>query len=200
MCCRDPVDGCLHLAICTGESALCIRIVRAVNFDDGAAGILYHFFTFDDVGVAEADFGAGGETVIFRRRHFTEIVRFDVEFAAKGDLPRTGRCVFGIIDCFEKFRLTLRVIGNNDFDRMQHSHCTLCLFVQIFANAVFKQRHVDGAVPLRHADDVAEILDGVCSISTAAVSGKGRHAGIIPAGNVPFFHQLQELALAQNCK
>ena len=48
------------------------------------------------------------------------------------------------------------------------------------------------------ADVLAEGADCGCRIPAPAHAGDGRHAGVIPAGNIFFIHQLQQLALAHD--
>ena len=53
-------------------------------------------------------------------------------------------------------------------------------------------------VDLGHADQVGEGPDGLGPVAPPAHPGDRRHAGVVPARDVPVVHQGQELALAHD--
>ena len=70
--------------------------------------------------------------------------------------------------------------------------------VQILADAVLELRDVDDVFLLRHADPRAEIADRFRRVAAAPQAADRRHPRIVPAGDVPLLHQLQQLALAHH--
>jgi len=75
------------------------------------------------------------------RRVFHEIVAFDVELAAEGDAARAGGGIVRMVDGFELFALTFRIILDHDFQRPQHRHAPQRRPVELLANAEFQ--HAD---------------------------------------------------------
>ena len=49
-----------------------------------------------------------------------------------------------------------------------------------------------------HADARAEVADRFRRVAAAPQAGDGRHARIVPSGDVPVLHELQQLALAHH--
>lgn len=73
------MDGGLDLAAIGGVAAAGGGVVGAVDFDDFTGFVFDDGLAGDEVGVAEADFGAGGETIVLLGRDFAEIVVVDVD-------------------------------------------------------------------------------------------------------------------------
>ena len=90
------------------------------------------------------------------------------------------------------------IIGDDDLQRAQHGHHPRRAAVQILADAVLELRDVDDVLLLRDADARAEIADRFRRVAAAAQAADGRHPRIVPAGDVPLLHQLQQLALAHH--
>ena len=82
----DPVQGALDLAAVGGVAALGGGIVGAAELGDVAVGVLDDVGAGDEVGVAEADFLAGGEAEELLGWVFAEVVSLDVEGFGEGDL------------------------------------------------------------------------------------------------------------------
>ena len=74
--------------------------------DRAGLRVLRHGHAFDDVGIAQADFLAGEETVVLGRGDFAEVVALDVNLARKRHLPRTGCRIFRIVHGIEFLNLT----------------------------------------------------------------------------------------------
>ena len=58
----------------------------------------------------------------------------------------------GVVFDGEGLGLPLRIVGNDQLDRMQDGHRALCGIVQILAQAVFQKRVLNRVRSLRHAD------------------------------------------------
>ncbi len=187
-----------YFSICLRHPAAGFGIIGAVEFDDIAIRILDDFFTFDDVGVTETHFLARSEAEKFTRRIFHEIFLLDVEFARKRHIAHSGGCVFWIVDGFELFDAIFGKIRDDDFQRIQHSHDAGGTRVQIFADAMFEQRHVDHAFLFRDTDSLCEIAHGFRRITPAAQSGDRRHARVVPPVNDILLHEEEQFPLAHH--
>ena len=194
------MDGALDLAAVGSVAALGGRVVGAAQFDDSTRGrILDRLLTGDEVGPAQAHLAAGGQAVVLARRVFHEVVALDVELAAEGHGPRAhlGRIV-GEIGRGKLVDLVVGVVGDDHLQRVQHGHDPGGLGVEVVSNGVFQLVQADPGLALAHADDLAEIADGLGRDAPAAQAGDGGHARVVPAADVAALDQGQELAFAHD--
>ena len=84
------------------------------------------------------------------------------------------------------------------FSGLQHGHDPPGRLVQVLAQAVLEQGHVDHALALGHADCLGKVADGLGRVAAAAQAGDGRQARVVPAAHEGLVHQLQQLALAHH--
>ena len=188
----------LDLAAVGRVSASGSRVVSAVDFRDVAFGILDHVSAFYEIGVAQADLGAGRETVELLGRVFHKVFAFNVKLAGELHLPCAHAFVFGVIDGIQFFLLAFGVVIDDQFDRIHDHHHALGFFVEVFAHAPFQKRHIDYVIPLGYPDFLGEQPDRFRRIASAAQPADGRHTRVVPAGNVVFLDQLQQFALAHH--
>ena len=66
------------------------------------------------------------------------------------------------------------------------------------ADIVLQQGDIGGAVVFGDADSLAEMADGFGRVAAAADAGDGGEAGIVPAGDVVFLHELEQFTLAHD--
>src|SRR4029077_4376503 len=111
-----------------------------------------HSHTLDDVGVPEPYFASWGEPEKLFGGIFTEIVLLNIEDARKGNLPHSRRRILRIVDRFQFFSLVFGIVVEDDLEWPQHSHNPGCSFVQVLANKVFEQLHLDSRVAFGYAD------------------------------------------------
>ena len=111
-------------------------------------------------------------------------------------MPALG--VLGVVDHVDFLDLTLRVVGDDHLQRPEHDHHARRAPVQIFADAVLEQRHVDDVFFLGDADPRAEVADRFRRVAAPAQPADRRHARVVPAGDMLLLHQLQQLALAHH--
>ena len=90
------------------------------------------------------------------------------------------------------------IVRQHDLQRAKHRHHARRAEVQILAHAVLELRHVDDVFLLRHADAGAEVADRLRRVAAAPQAADRRHPRIVPAGDVPLLHELQQLALAHH--
>ena len=158
MLCRHPLDRSLDLAVRRSAAAPRIRIVGAAEFRDLARCILDDLITFNNIGMLEADLAARLQAEELLRCVLHEILAVDIELTAEGHitLPAVRRTVF----CQKIFRLALRIVREDKFQRAQHCHNTRCIAVEFVAHAVFEHGTVHRAVALCYADLFAECAHG----------------------------------------
>ena len=90
------------------------------------------------------------------------------------------------------------IVFDNQFHRIDNRHCARGVFVEIFTDAGFQRRHLNGVVLLGHADAFAELTNRSRSVTTTTQTGNGRHTRVIPAFNVLVGHQQVQLTLGHH--
>ena len=164
-------------------------VVGAVDFDDFTGLVLDDGLAGDEVGVAEADFGAGGEAVILLGGDLAEVVVFDVDYLGERDFASTGGFVSGVVDGFHVLDEVGGVVGDDHLERIEDGHGAEGAFVEVFAEEVFQEAEFDDAVGFGDADVGAEGAQSFGSIAAAAETGEGGHAGVVPAGHQAFLNE-----------
>ena len=197
---RDPVNGRLHFApIRRIISSSRRRVIRTVHFHHLTFFVFHNAAALDEVRIAQPNLLPGRKPEVLRRRNFPEVILLDVKHPRERHLARARIRVFGIIHRVHLFDLVLRVIIDNHFQRPQHRHHPSSVLVQIFAHEVLEHRQLDHAIGFRSPDRPAKIANGIRGISATADADQRRHTRVVPATYVPLLHQLQQLALAQEC-
>lgn len=90
------------------------------------------------------------------------------------------------------------VILDDEPQGFQHRHNPGSPLVKVLTDALLQDAHVDPAVAAPHAYGFAEAPDRLGGVSPPADSHYGRHARVVPSGDIAILHQLQELALAHD--
>ena len=123
-----------------------------MNFADIPGRILDHIGALDEIRIAQPHFLPRRQAKIFWRWNFHEIIALDVELAGEGNLSRAGRRIFGIVDRLQFLHFALWIVGEDNFQRPQHRHAPLGALVEVLAQEILQELHVDGAVHFVHAD------------------------------------------------
>src|ERR1700722_18286059 len=178
------MHGRLDLAAIRRIAAFGGGIVDAAQFGDLTRSVLHHFATLDEISVAQPHFGARRQPEELLGRIFHEVVLLDVEFAAKRDFTRAGGRIVRVIDGFELFRPAFRVILDHHLERPQYRHAPQRRLVEKFADAELQHADIDDAVGLGDPDTPNEFADRGRRYTTPLQAGDGRHARIVPAGDV----------------
>ena len=63
---------------------------------------------------------------------------------------------------------------------------------------MLEHRNIHGAIAFGHADALAKYPNGFRRITAAAKPRQSRHPRIVPAVDIFFLHELQQLAFAQH--
>ena len=96
---------------------------------------------------------------------------------------------------YEGWRRFFSEVPDDDFQRGKHGHAAGCGAIEVVADVVFEQCNIGGAVVFGDADAFAEMEDRFRGVSAAADAGDGGQARIVPAGDVAFLNELEQLAL-----
>src|SRR5690606_26846630 len=94
------------------------------------------------------------------------------------------------------FRLSFRVVGNDQFEWVEYGDAALGFGVEVVPQGLFEHAVIDARIGLRHAEAFTEKAYGFRSVATTTQTGQGRHAGIVPPMDMAFLHQLKKLAFA----
>src|ERR1043165_8623853 len=78
-----------------------------------------------------------------------------------------------------------------------HTHHAWHDLIQVLTQKIFELLQLSNAIRLRDTDTRDKVADGSGSVTAAAHAGEGWHARIVPAFDVSFFNQLQQLAFAE---
>src|SRR5215470_17795032 len=163
----DPVDGALHVAAFAVASEG-FGIVLAAHLDDLPRRVLLEVRALDDVGVAEAHLGAGGEAEVLLGRHLAEVVLLDPQLAAEGDLARARRGVLGIVHRVHLLHLALGIVLHDELEGTEHGHAPLRAPVEVLAEAGLEEGQLHRVVVLGHPDALAEVADGLRGVAAPA--------------------------------
>ena len=193
-----PVDGPPHLPAVRRISAPGLRVAGAAELDDAARRILHDLPAPDEVGVPEADLPPRREPEELPGRVFLEVGPLDVQLARERHLARSGAGVLRIVDRLELLGPVRGVVLDDHLQRTQHRQHPRSGPVEFLPDGVFELRRLHDAVRLGDADPVAEGADGGRRVAAAPHAAQRRHAGIVPAPDVPPLDQLQQPALAEH--
>jgi len=152
----------------------------------------------DDMGPAQAHMAARPETIEFLWRIFHEVVPLDPDFTADGDLAGAGVRVLGMVGDFHLLDAAGWPVFQHHLEWIEHGHAARRAGVEKIPDIKLQQRHVGGAVEFGDTDAFAEMTHGGGRIAAAADAGKGRQSRIIPAADVSFLDELEQLALAHD--
>jgi hypothetical protein len=94
--------------------------------------------------------------------------------------------------------LPLRVVVDHQLDRVEYRGTARCGFVEVVALAFLEHADVDPRVRLGDADHFGEAAEGLRREAAAARADQGRQARVVPAVDVLFFDQLDQLALGEH--
>ena len=191
-----PVDRTLDLAAGESAATLCLGIIGHVYGCDIAVFILVKAHTLDEIGIHQAHFVSGEETVILSGRNLHKVVALDPELASEGNLPFAQPGVFEVVIRFQHFDLSLGIIVDNQLERVQDCQHALAAGLEILADAVLQSREIGRGIALGNAAHVDKALDGGRCVASAAQAGDRDQTGIVPSVDDVLLDQLLDIALA----
>ena len=198
VCCRYPMDDTLYTATVARRAVARKRVVGAVQFDDVARSILDDLVALDKVGVAQTYLVTRGETEILFGRIIHKVVALDIDDLRERHLARTCGSILWIIDRFAHLDFALLPIGDDNFERIQHSHTTLGDFVQILAHAVLHLGKVNDVVALGNSDHFGKCAYRCRRIALAAQCADCRHARIVPTHDNTLLDEFEQVAFGHH--
>src|SRR5690554_7201040 len=166
-----------------------------MNFADATVSVFFIVLALNDVGAFEADFATGAQAEILLGRLFHEVVALDVNLATEGQFTGAHRFVLGVVHGFHHLHLSLGIVGNDDFHRVEHSIYAHGPLVEVLAHTVLQQGNVDHIVAPCHTHAVGKHANAFGGVAPAAQARNGGHTGIVPARNDALLHQFEQLAL-----
>lgn len=102
----------------------------------------------------------------------------------------------GVERAVEPLHLARLPVGEGDLQRFLNDHIPVGPCVKILAHTPFQKLDVHHLVTLRDSDLLAEHLEGLGGVATAAHSAESRHTRIVPSGDKAFLDEFQKLSLA----
>ena len=129
------MNGSLYLTSIKAASALRLRIVGAVYFYDPAidtAGTGYK------VGIHQTNLIAWKHTEVLSRRLFHKVLSLYIQLPAKGYLSCSHSLILKIISYSEHLCLILRIVINDQSDRIKNRHHSRSLQLQILSDTVLQ--------------------------------------------------------------
>ena len=194
----DPVNSALHLSVDVEATGARGEVGGAAELGDLASGVFHDFVALDDAGIFEANFPAGFEAEVFRRRDLGKIVVLDVNLAGEGDLARGGGLVLRVVGGVALEDFARSNVREREFDRFEHGKAAERGGVEFLANRVIEDGDVGDAVELSHAHAADKTTQSAGGNSAAAQTGNSGHSGIVPARDEFILHELQEFAFADD--
>eukprot|EP00968_Pinguiococcus_pyrenoidosus_P023851 scaffold4067_cov267-Pinguiococcus_pyrenoidosus.AAC.3 len=145
----QPLNDALHLLHAIGRGARSrFGDVRADELLHRACLVLNHLAALDHVRILQAHAATGDEAIVPLRRIQLEVFFIDVDGLAKRHGPLSELWAFGMPRYLKALHLPFWPVGNRQLDRLLDREGARCGFVQVQANAVLENGHVDRAVDL----------------------------------------------------
>mmetsp|Transcript_10181 Transcript_10181/g.23837 ORF Transcript_10181/g.23837 Transcript_10181/m.23837 type:complete len:462 (-) Transcript_10181:1316-2701(-) len=153
---RHPLDDPLDLvhALRSVPRAR-VRVVRRLDLNNLAVGVLDHLLARDDVCELEPHRAAWRQPEEALGRILAEVVGVDVDGAREGNLA-LAHVLLRMHVRLEHLDLAFRPVGDGDLDGLQHREGARRRVLQRRARAIFQDGHVDVVVRLADADALAE--------------------------------------------
>ena len=119
---RYPVNGALDLAAVHRHAVAGLKVSRAADFHDLAVVVLDDLVALDDIRAHQTNLAVRLETLELRRRNLREIALFDIQLTGERNLAAACFLIARIVRHFELLALTLRIVSDNQLDRLGDCH------------------------------------------------------------------------------
>ena len=189
------MDRSLYFTSIGAVASAALRIIGTMYFHDFSVLVLDTAGAFYEISTHQAHFVAGEHTEIFLGRLFHEVLSLNIQFFAEGNLAAAQSFVFRIVDYRQHLRLSFGIVINYQFHRIQNSHHTGCLCLQILTDTILQHCIICGRLCLGDTAQFYELLDGFRCESSSAQCCDGYQSGIIPAVHDALFYQLLDITL-----
>ena len=173
-----------------------------MNLYDIAVGILHAAFfnrlrALDDVRILETHFLARTETEEFLWSILHKVITLYPEFTREYYVVCAICLVFRIVDSSADILFSLREIGDDEFDRVDHSTDTDSTLVEVIAECRLEERHLVESIKLSITNLVDKCKNTLWTVTTAAETTDGRHTRIIPSVYYAFVDKDEEVSLRE---
>ena len=162
------MNGGLDLTSIRCVAAARRRIVCATQLSHLSLGVLQGLTTGDEIGIAQAHFGARGEPEEFLRRVLHEIVLLDINLACKLDLSDSRCGVVRMIYSLKVLDLPFRIVLDHHLEGPQHRHAAQCLLIEDLTHRKIEHAHVDDAIGFGDTDTLDKIAYSLRRYAAAA--------------------------------
>ena len=106
--------------------------------------------------------------------------------------------IFWIVDSIHFLGLSIGIIGDNEFHRVENSTDTCGLFVQVFTHTGLQESHIVEGIKLGISDRVNEHTYTFRAVATATHTAECRHTWVIPTIYKVFVDQRMQFTLAHH--
>ena len=182
----------------TRRAGLGVGHVLGEHRGDVAVGVLLAAGAFDDEAVAQAHHVARVEAVEALDRLLHEVLALDPQFARERHVALAQLGLERMVRRLAQLGGTFGVVGDDELERVEHRDAALGGLVEVVTHAFLEHAHVDPRVGLGDADALGEAAEAGGGEAAAAGTDERRQARVVPAGDVAFIHQLDQLALGQH--
>src|SRR5579864_5924401 len=196
-CGAYPVNVALDLVVVRAFGARpAVREVVAVDGGHVAVLVLVRARAFDHIAIAQTHLVAREEAEIALRRRVGEVFTLDPQLARDRERTQAALRMMRMDRSGAFLAGALGVVVDDQLQRIEHGGDAWRLVVEIVAQRAFEHAHVDPRIDLGHADAVTQQLDALRREAATTDADDGRHARVVPALDMAFGDQLQQLALA----
>ena len=193
-----PVNNAFDFTTIGRVFAQGVGIVGAENGGDIPFRIFLNTFGLDHISITQAYFFAHHQTLVLLVGFFTEVCAIDPNFTAKWHFAAAHFRFVRMVRHGDQFAFALRIVFDNQFNRIDNRHRARGVFVQIFADTGFQRSDLNGVVLLGHANAFAELTDRGSGVTATTQARNRRHTRIVPAFNVLVGHQQIQLTLGHH--
>ena len=196
---RNPMDIALHLvAVRARRARFAFGEIIAVHGEDLARIVLVAAAAFDDEAVAQPHLVSRIEPEVTLGRDFHEILALYPQFARKRQRALAQFRLLRMVGREAFLCRALGIIVDDEFERIEHGDAPRRNFVQMLAHTLLEHAIVDPGVGLGHADALGEQAKALGRVAAPARRHQRRQARIVPALDMFFRDQLDQLALGQH--
>ena len=156
-----PVERTFHLAVRIRHAAAGICVIFAIYFCDNTVFVFLATGTFHDISIFETYFLPRCHAEIFLGSVFHEVFALHPQFAAELDQVTSCFRIFRVVDCFQFFNLSFRIVGDNQFNRVDYCRYTGSTAVQIIPDRAFQQGDVVQGIVSGISDFIDKLMNGL---------------------------------------
>ena len=185
--------GALYLSLAL--PAPCRGVVGAVDRGNIAVFVCVPVGTPDHVCALEAHLALRLEPEVLVGGVAVEVLPLYVKLPAEAYLALACGAVGQVLH-LHLLGFAFRPVLHDELQGVEYGHHAGGVGVKVLPYAVFEHGCLNHGIRLGHAYPIQEVQYGLRGISPAPERAQGRHAGVVPAGDVLFLHQPAEVALA----